>query len=103
LLSFAYVYFLESGLFTGLQPLQIKNFPAAISGCAGLYEPAVHDVHVSSFRACQEPGSIRRLKKAWHGLWFLARKSANFLLASIPRERRDGLGRSVAATLASAL
>jgi hypothetical protein len=103
LLSFAYVYFLESGLFNGLQPIQIKKFPAAISGCARLYEPAVHDVHVSSFRACQEPGSIRRLKKAWHGLWFLARKSANFLLASIPPERRDRLGRSVAATLASAL
>jgi hypothetical protein len=26
LLSFAYVYFLESGLFNGLRPIQIKNF-----------------------------------------------------------------------------
>jgi hypothetical protein len=38
LLSFASVYFFESGLFNGLQPIQIKKFPAvlrlAASGCA---------------------------------------------------------------------
>jgi hypothetical protein len=44
LLSFAYVYFLGSLLFNGLQPIQIKKFPASISGCARLSEPAVHDV-----------------------------------------------------------
>jgi hypothetical protein len=29
LLSFAYVYFFESRLFNGLQPIQIKNFPVS--------------------------------------------------------------------------
>jgi hypothetical protein len=29
LLSFAYVYFLESGLFNGLRPIQIKKFPGS--------------------------------------------------------------------------
>jgi hypothetical protein len=33
LLSFAYVYFLESGLFNGLQAIQIKKFLALVSGC----------------------------------------------------------------------
>jgi hypothetical protein len=57
LLSFAYVYFLESVLFNELQPIQIKRFPASISGCARLSQTTVRNAHFSSFRACQEPGS----------------------------------------------
>jgi hypothetical protein len=33
LLSFANVYFFESGLFNGLQLIQIKKFLCSISGC----------------------------------------------------------------------
>jgi hypothetical protein len=52
LLSFAYVYFLESGFFKGLRPIQTKKFPPAISGCARLSEPIVRNICFSSFRAC---------------------------------------------------
>jgi hypothetical protein len=31
LLSFAYVYFFESGLFNGLRPIQIKKFPRLLA------------------------------------------------------------------------
>jgi hypothetical protein len=56
LLSFAYVYFLESGLFNGLRPIQIKKFPIAISGCARRSEPTVRNVRFSSFRVLPRAG-----------------------------------------------
>jgi hypothetical protein len=33
LLSLAFIYFFESGLFNGLQPIQTKKFPAVVAGC----------------------------------------------------------------------
>jgi hypothetical protein len=60
LLSFPFKSFSESGLFNGLRPIQIKNYPA-ISGCARRFEVRFGDVAFSSLEACQGPGSIRRL------------------------------------------
>jgi hypothetical protein len=62
LLSFTIVYFFESGLFNGLQAIQIKKFPR-VSGSVNFWSALVGRLPILLVVRRPSRSSIRRLEK----------------------------------------
>jgi hypothetical protein len=94
LLTFTSVYFSESGLFNELRPIQIKKIPLRhLRLCANGLEDFTHRSFLLVTRL-PRAGLNPAAEKSMAQIVVFGKENANFLLASIPSERRRGLDRS---------